>query len=315
MKITITQIFVIVVSTSFVCSRNAQIGVSYPDGPQGPDFANNPSSMKVDLLEGGIEAHWNIEEHPPGWVNSELQEYTRDAVSQDSSTKSITLTAQKVSSNRITSGRLSSNGKWNSADSESTKKRGYLEIRAKFPAKTDGDNFKGAWPAVWMLGTNYNGGGWPHNGEIDMMESVNGETKIAMSLHSTHHNGGNAQHPPDQPLFANADFSRDGAVLGLEWNVQDNIGQLDITWWITYYDLGTESWVSMHTTKSLFRSAGSGNDYNDFYNSFVNANGFYAIVNLAEGGQFPGCYDYSCVFVDGQPQYVVIDSATVYGYN
>ena len=135
-----------------------------------------------------------------------------------------------------------------------------------------------------------------------------------MSLHSTHHNGRNAQHPPSGSLKANADFSRDGAILGLEWNVQDDKGQLDITWWISYFDLGTNSWNSMHSTKVLFRSSGAENDYNDFYNSFVNAPGFYAIINLAEGGEFPQVFDYSNTFVDGQPQYLIVDSAKVYQY-
>lgn len=283
---------------------------NYPEGPQGPAFANEPGAMKVDLLEGGIEAHWNIETHPPGYVNDELQEYTRDAVSQDSSTKAITIEGRKHDDGTITSGRINSNGKWNSADSELTKRRGYLEVRAKFPAKFGSENFVGAWPAVWMLGTH---GGWPGMGEIDIMESVNGDPDIVMSLHSTHHNGGNSQHPPHEPLLANADFAKDGAILGLEWNVQDAIGQLDITWWITYFNLPSQTWTSMYTTKSLFSSAGSANDYNDFYNSFINANGFYAIINLAEGGQFPGCFDPSCVFVDYQPQYVIVDSAKVYG--
>jgi len=314
MKVVIIFGTLLLLNISLAQGRNVQAGAAYPDGPQGPDFANNPGAMLVDLLEGGIEAHWNIEEHPPRYVNDELQEYTRDAVTQDSSTNVITITAQKVSSDHITSGRINSNGKWNSGNSESTKRRGYLEVRAKFPAKSNGDSFRGAWPAVWMLGTG-NGGHWPGEGEIDIMESVNGDPEVVMSLHSTHHNGGNAQHPPADPLFANADFSRDGAILGLEWNVQDNIGQLDITWWISYFDLGTNSWTSMHSTKSLFSSAGAGNDYDDFYNSFVNAPGFYAIINLAEGGQFPQCFDYSCTFVDGQPQYVIVDSAKVYQYS
>jgi len=313
MKAVIFLASFLLLNISLALGRNVQSSSSYPDGPQGPDFANNPGAMLVDLLEGGIEAHWNIEEHPPYYVNRELQEYTRDAVTQDSSTNVITITAKKVSSDHITSGRLNSNGKWNSGDSENTKRRGYLEVRAKFPAKSNGDSLRGAWPAVWMLGTG-NGGHWPGEGEIDIMESVNGDPKVVMSLHSTHHNGGNAQHPPADPLFANADFSRDGAILGLEWNVQDNIGQLDITWWISYFDLGTNSWTSMHSTKSLFKSAGAGNDYDDFANSFISAKGFYAIINLAEGGEFPQCFDYSCTFVDGQPQFVVIDSAKVYQY-
>ena len=74
---------------------------TYPDGPQGPAFANNPGAMLVDLLEGGIDAHWNIEKHPKGYVNRELQEYTRESVTQDSSTNVITITAKKVSEHKI----------------------------------------------------------------------------------------------------------------------------------------------------------------------------------------------------------------------
>jgi len=304
-------------SVTFLClaivfGKVIEVGVPYPDGPQGPSFADQPGSLQVDLLEGGIEDHWNIEVRPAGYVNRELEQYVKDAVTQDSSTRAITIKARKVSNSQVTSGRLNTNGKWNSADLNTTKLRGYLEVRVKFPAMPNGGVYKGSWPAVWMLGTG-NGGKWPGEGEIDIMEVVNGNPEIFMSLHSTHHHGGNPQHPSGQPLFANAYFCRDGAILGLEWNVQEKYGQIDITWWISYYDLLEETWKTMHTTKSLFKSHGAANDYRDFYNSFVNARGFYAIVNLAEGGDFPQCYDYSCVFIDGYPQYVVIDSAKVYG--
>jgi len=171
MKVAIIFGTLLLINISLTLGRNVQSGASYPNGPQGPDFANKPGAMLVDLLEGGIEAHWNIEEHPPGFVNRELQEYTRGAVSQDSSTNVITLTAQKVSSNHITSGRLNSNGKWNTADSESTKRRGYLEVRAKFPAKSNGDSLRGAWPAVWMLPKKEIYGPWPVSGEIDIIEA------------------------------------------------------------------------------------------------------------------------------------------------
>ena len=51
-------------------------------------------------------------------------------------------------------------------------------------------------------------------------------------------------------------------------------------------------------------------DYYDFFNSF-NGEGFSLLINLAEGGVFPGTQD---VLVDGQPQYVVVKSAKVYGF-
>lgn len=43
---------------------------------------------------------------------------------------------------------------------------GRVEVRAKLPAG------RGAWPAIWMLGTNIHAIGWPRCGEIDIMEFV-----------------------------------------------------------------------------------------------------------------------------------------------
>lgn len=303
-------LFCTIIFSSLTHQAYVHQDVTYPDGPQGPDFALEANALKVDLLERDIDTFWNVENLPPGFYNEELQEYRADAVSQYKN--AIYITARKTSEDKCVSGRINSDGKWHTGDFNETKKQGYLEIRARFPAKTDGGRFTGAWPAIWMLGTG-NNGDWPGCGEINIMDTVNGEPSLVMSLYSTHHYGGNAQHPPEQPLFANADFSRDGAILGLEWNVQDSLGQIDITWWITYYDLGTKSWTSMHTTSALLEAAGEGNDYQDFYNTFVESKGFYAVINLAEGGVAPQCLDYSCVFVDDRNQYLIVDSAKVYG--
>ena len=53
---------------------------SYPKGPQGPSFAKKSGAMKVDLLNKGINARWNIEERPKGHVNNERQKYVKNAV-------------------------------------------------------------------------------------------------------------------------------------------------------------------------------------------------------------------------------------------
>ena len=83
--------------------------------------------------------------------------------------------------------------------------------------------------------------------------------------------------------------------------------QVDITWWMSWFDQGSGSWRSDHTTKVLFKNGN--NDYNDFYNSF-NEEGFSLIINLAEGGDWPS----NNVFQDGQPQKMKISSAKVYGF-
>ena len=55
---------------------------------------------------------------------------------------------------------------------------GKLEIRARVPKG------RGTWPALWTLGANQNGPGWPACGEIDLMEYVG---MIPDRLHFTVH--------------------------------------------------------------------------------------------------------------------------------
>ena len=99
----------------------------------------------------------------------------------------------------------------------------------------------------------------------------------------------------------------DPIICGLEWNLE-NSGQIDLTWWFSWYDFNSQSWKQDHTTLVLHQNGN--NDYWDFYNTF-NGPGFYLILNLAEGGDFPGTSD---VLVDEQPQYMVIQSVKSYGF-
>ena len=289
----------------FVC------GLEMPDGPQGPPGA----ILKYDLLSnsqaginypGGNLGAFVPQLWPAGVVNNELQEYVPEAAVQDPNTNEITITAKKEGE-RITSARLESYQVWSTAQSADIKNRGYIEVRSTLPAKTNGGNLKGSWPAIWMLGTG-NGNEWPHHGEIDIVEAVNGDPTVVMSLHSTNHWGGGPQHPPNNPFYMNADLTKDHLIAGFEWNVRNEVGQIDMTWWFTWFDQGSQSWVSDHTTKSLMKNGD--NDYNDFYDSF-NGEGFSMLINLAEGGAMPQTNE---VFVDGQPQYMNINSVKVYGF-
>ncbi len=55
---------------------------------------------------------------------------------------------------------------------------GKIEIHAKL------ENAQGAWPAMWMLGDQPKYGGWPKNGEIDIMEHLNFENQVYQTVHS-----------------------------------------------------------------------------------------------------------------------------------
>ncbi len=117
------------------------------------DYSGLPDSTK-----------WGYDVGGSGWGNNELQYYT---LKRDSNARvekgNLVIEARKevVGSNYYTSARLISQlaGNWT---------YGRIEVRAKLPRG------KGTWPAIWMLPSNwtYGNGGWPDNGEIDIMEHV-----------------------------------------------------------------------------------------------------------------------------------------------
>ena len=117
---------------------------------------------------------------------------------------------------------------------------------------------------------------------------------------------------PGHPVRVNADFETNPIIAGLEWNVQDHLGQIGLTWWITWFDQGLQTWKAGKTTKKLLKE--SNHDYFDFYNSF-NGSGFSLLINLAQGGKFPRVFNPDYIHADGRPQHMHIHSVKVYGFS
>lgn len=111
-----------------------------------------------------------------GWGNGELQWYTeanpKNATVSEGTLK-IVARREETSSKEYSSARLTTQNKgdW---------KYGKIEVRAKVPSG------RGTWPAIWMLPTKNSYGGWPHSGEIDIMEHVGYDP---YRVHSTVHTG------------------------------------------------------------------------------------------------------------------------------
>jgi len=55
---------------------------------------------------------------------------------------------------------------------------GKVEVRAKM------ESAQGCWPAIWLLASTGIYGGWPDNGEIDLMEHLNFDNHIYSTIHS-----------------------------------------------------------------------------------------------------------------------------------
>lgn len=125
---------------------------------------------------------WNYEtgNGTNGWGNNEVQYYTEDNVSVQDGILQITARREAESGFDYTSARITTQDKY-----EFT--YGRIEARAKMPAGG------GTWPAIWMLGANFDEVGWPQTGEIDIMEWVgNNPDRTSSALHFPGNFGGNA---------------------------------------------------------------------------------------------------------------------------
>ena len=113
--------------------------------------------------------NWSYETGATGWGNEEFQDYTAgDNVKFDGNNliiiprMTITTDAKGKKTTSYTSTRINTKNK-------QTFKYGKIEIRAK-AAKG-----QGTWSAGWMLGDGTGDSrGWPYDGEIDLMEAMNG---------------------------------------------------------------------------------------------------------------------------------------------
>ena len=103
-------------------------------------------------------SNWGYDLGDHGWGNNELQNYTsnlENAVVEDGVLKIVA----KADGTGYTSARLKSQGLQSFT-------YGKIEVRAKLPPS------QGTWPAIWMLGSNFTNVGWPHCGEMDIMEQT-----------------------------------------------------------------------------------------------------------------------------------------------
>jgi beta-glucanase (GH16 family) len=118
------------------------------------DGAPNPANWTYDLEDG-----CQIDSNLCGWGNNEEQWYTSDSdnIVVEGGMLKITAIKEPTGTRDYSSARIKTQDLFEFTN-------GRVEIRAKLPASV------GAWPALWMLGSNNDVVGWPESGEIDIME-------------------------------------------------------------------------------------------------------------------------------------------------
>lgn len=139
-------------------------------------------------------------------------------------------------------------------------KYGKVEFRARFK------HAQGSWPALWLMPQDGKYGGWPHSGEIDVMEHLNFDKYVYQTIHTTqtrattgNNSWENSKSHSTSPIRIN-DFN----TYGIEWNEAG----------IDFYVNGQKSFT--------YKNQGEGPQQYPFVEDF------YLILNQALGGNWVG---------------------------
>ena len=166
---------------------------------------------------------WSYDVGGHGWGNKELQYYTdrrlENARVEDGK---LIIEARRDSwqGNEYTSARLVSKNKgdWT---------YGRFEVKAKLPSG------RGTWPAIWMLPTGWEYGGWPNSGEIDIMEHVGFDPDVVhVSVHTKayHHSINTHKSARTKVKTARSEFN----VYAVEWTPEEIRGFVNERHYFTF---------------------------------------------------------------------------------
>lgn len=222
---------------------------------------------------------WEIEVNAFGGGNQELQIYTDRSenvrveggclvLEARRDNAAVSGTSREYSSGRV---RTKHRGDW---------KYGRIEVRVKLPQG------QGVWPAIWMLPTEDQYGGWAASGEIDIME-MRGQ-KPNTVLGTLHHGGSwpNNIHTGNEFTLEQGTFAEDFHTFAVSWRANE------IEWLIDGKSVQKQTqWES------------SGGEYPAPFNQE-----FHLLLNLAVGGGFLGPPDATTEF----PVQMLVDSVKVF---
>ncbi|KAI1406133.1 glycoside hydrolase family 16 protein [Hypoxylon fuscum] len=227
----------------------------------------------ADTFDGGAGSsvnsnNWNIITGLK--VNNEWQTYTTSSQNlQLSGGATVQIVPRKDSSGQWTSARIESTYTFTPPAGTRT----MAEARLRFGDNSI-NNKQGIWPAFWLLGNSVrNGVAWPGCGEIDVMETVNGQLTGHGTIHCDVYPGGACNEPN---------------------GIGGAVSMPDQSWhtWRAVWDRRASVWTSETLTWYLdgtqfHQVSGATVGKQDVWNSMV-ASPLYFILNVAVGGDWPG---------------------------
>ena len=270
-EIRLILIFLSIQMSMVSCAKNQE-------APNEPEESTYKLVWSDEFDYSGLpdENKWDYDIGDGGWGNNELQYYTSDSINARVENGTLIIEAHRYPQNTVeyTSARMvtRNKGDW---------QYGKIEVKAKLPYG------QGMWPAIWMLPTDWQYGGWPSSGEIDIMENVGFEPgKIHGSVHTEAYNHKIGTQKSGSLMVSTA--SSEYHIYSIEWS-EDKID---------FFVDGT----------NYFSFS---NDKQNDYKTWPFNKRFHLILNIAVGGSWPGNPDNSTQF----PQRMQIDWVRVYQIN
>jgi len=217
--------------------------------------------------------YWSYETGAGGWGNNELQYYRQENTSVAGGLLTIEARKEDYQNSNYTSSRLVTKGK-------KSFQYGRIDIRALLPVG------QGIWPALWMLGNNFQSAGWPACGEIDIMEMIGGsgrENTVYCTLHWDDNNT-HAQYGLGKTLSTGT-YADEYHVFSIIWDQNSIQGYVNDIKYIEI-DLTPAQMSEFHQQ-------------------------FFFIFNIAVGGAWPGNPNATTIF----PQQLKVDYVRVFQVN
>ena len=157
---------------------------------------------------------WNIEVNGNGGGNQEKQYYTDRPENLRVEEGNLVIEARKEEYNnrKYTSARINSRNK-------KYFKYGKIEARIRFPKGG------GTWPAFWMMGNDYPQSNWPKCGEIDIIEHVGNQPRMAsFAVHTPNKNGSRGNNWSVRSYMDG--LEENYHIYGIEW-LEDDFNGMD----------------------------------------------------------------------------------------
>ncbi len=265
------SIFLLLIVTLLVsCAAPAQESVvEAPTQPAEPERWELVWSDEFDGESINPE-NWTYDLGASGWGNNELQNYTNRGENARIEDGMLIIEAreEEYRGSDYTSARLKTQllQSWT---------YGRVEARMKLPTG------QGVWSAFWMLGDDIASVGWPHCGEIDIMENIGEPKTVYGTVHGPGYSG--ADGVGSSYYSSDASFAGEFHTYAVEWQPDQ---------------------ISWYVDDVLFNTISDA----DVPGEWIYDHDFFIILNLAIGGLWPGYPDETTVF----PQQLLVDYVRVY---